>query len=399
VAIKRKAPPLSSRLTGWSATVAFSLIVLVAATAIASATYVLAIHTEHLLTAVADGPARTVLGKAHRAGLAVVMVDGQHHLTIPYGAPPRPPFEARPNPADVVAFTALTLAGAGPRRVPGPQGSLFVILPPRDVIAQWWYAVASISAVSLVTALLVWIMLQHSIAQREAAEKELRRFVADAGHELRTPLTVVATALEIVARLPQDGAVAQAVASAKQEVLRMRDLIEKLILLARLDGSEQRVPRIIDIGVVASRAVMRFEALGEAQRIRLDVEETDLFALVEPSDLEEALHNLIDNALKYAPASRVNVRIHGSRSEGVIEVADRGPGIARDEQARVFDRFYRGRTSTGVSGSGLGLAIVQRAVERSNGALSLRSDDNGTTVTMRYRRNANIAFSPVTVPP
>jgi signal transduction histidine kinase len=224
VEIKRKAPPFGSRLTGWSAAVAFTLIVVVAAAAIAATTDVLATRTERILAAVADGPAPTLVGRAHRAGLAVV-------------TPGSAPFQARPGPAEVVAFTALTLAGAHPRRVPGPHGSLFVILPPREAIAQWWYAVASISAVALAMALLVWTLLQHSIAQREASEKELRRFVADAGHELRTPLTVIATALDIVDRSAQDGVVAQAVASAKQELLRMGDLIEKLILLARLYGS------------------------------------------------------------------------------------------------------------------------------------------------------------------
>jgi signal transduction histidine kinase len=116
---------------------------------------------------------------------------------------------------------------------------------------------------------------------------------------------------------------------------------------------------------------------------RIEIDEDDLF---------EAERNLVENALRYAPESPVDVSATARDGEVLIEVADRGAGIPQPEQALVFERFYRGKDRPGASngargtrdGSGLGLSIVRRVVERWGGAISLQSDASGTRFVMRF---------------
>jgi two-component system sensor histidine kinase SenX3 len=92
------------------------------------------------------------------------------------------------------------------------------------------------------------------------------------------------------------------------------------------------------------------------------------------NELHDAVANIVENAVKYAPDSQVDVRVRGEGDLAVVEVSDSGPGIPLEEQTQVFDRFYRGRDRTdSAEGFGLGLAIAKRAVERAGGAISLWS--------------------------
>jgi two-component system OmpR family sensor kinase len=98
-----------------------------------------------------------------------------------------------------------------------------------------------------------------------------------------------------------------------------------------------------------------------------------------------ALHNLVDNALKFSePGDRIEVRAFEDGSSVVVEVADTGPGIPADELPHVWEELFRGKGARGVQGSGLGMALVRAIIERHNGRLALRSRvDQGTVVTAR----------------
>jgi signal transduction histidine kinase len=91
------------------------------------------------------------------------------------------------------------------------------------------------------------------------------------------------------------------------------------------------------------------------------------------NDLHEALSNLVENALKYAPESDVRISVSEAVEEVRIEVADRGPGMDAVDLRRAFERFYRGTGRSAADGSGLGLAIVKRAIERGGGTISAAS--------------------------
>jgi two-component system OmpR family sensor kinase len=105
------------------------------------------------------------------------------------------------------------------------------------------------------------------------------------------------------------------------------------------------------------------------------------------SELRAAIVNLVENALKYAPDSPVDVSVKESGDAVLLTVADRGPGMTAQERAHAFDRFYRGENRGVATGVGLGLAIVKRTVERAGGSVELDTvPGEGTRVTMRLRK-------------
>jgi two-component system OmpR family sensor kinase len=210
--------------------------------------------------------------------------------------------------------------------------------------------------------------------ERRAAEFEMRQFIADAGHELRTPLTVIMGFIDVLRRR----ALSEPTPSTKiydtmlVESRRMKRLIDKLIVLARLENPSVATIETVDLGQVAGDVVSALQALGSQPRIILDVER-DALVRGDEHELYDALSNLVENALKYAPESPVEIHVRTGASAVSIDVIDRGPGIALEEQEQVFARFYRGRERNDAEGFGLGLAIARRAVDRAGGTVTLAS--------------------------
>jgi two-component system OmpR family sensor kinase len=230
--------------------------------------------------------------------------------------------------------------------------------------------------------------VRAAFAERDRSEAEIRQFIADAGHELRTPLTVIMGYLDVL----EDGGVeAPAIrervfATLREESRRMRSLIEKLIFLARLERGESTRREIVDVSNVVSRVAESLAAVDQAGK--LDIATVpDACVLADESDIAEAVRNLIDNALKYAPDSPVGVSTAVMDGEVILVVRDEGPGMSEQDQVHAFDRFYRGRDVPDIEGSGLGLAIVKRAVLRSEGTIALESaPGSGTRFTIRLPR-------------
>jgi len=163
----------------------------------------------------------------------------------------------------------------------------------------------------------------------------------------------------------------------------MRRIIEKLILLARLERESEVVNDQIDLNSVAARAVDALRPLA-GERLHL-APGGNAVVFGDDVELYEAVKNVVENAVRYAPASAVEVRVAREGDSAVLEVADQGPGMATIDVEHAFDRFYRGSSHGEVDGSGLGLAIAKRAVERMGGSIGLASGpDLGTTVTMRF---------------
>lgn len=190
-------------------------------------------------------------------------------------------------------------------------------------------------------------------------------FVADAAHELRSPLTALKLQLQAAERARDDAARQEAIGQLRAGIERSIALVEQLLALARLEGRTEDARETVDLEELARQAVA--ELLPIAHRKGLDLG----LAGGEPLQLashRESLHlilrNLLDNAVKYAPAGgRVDIAL-GRDGEGAwLAVEDSGPGIPEAERERVFDRFYRVAGSE-AEGSGLGLAIVRTVAER-----------------------------------
>jgi signal transduction histidine kinase len=226
--------------------------------------------------------------------------------------------------------------------------------------------------------------VSSAFAERRAAEIEMQRFIADAGHELRTPLTIVMGYLDIIdaGALNDPQLVNRITSGMRTESARMRKLIDKLIILARMETpSDIDIRTNIDVVALVARIIESLEPLTVQPMHVTGLTFAHVFA--NEDDIAEALTNIIENAIKYAPLSPIRIGIERAEQRIVIAIADRGPGMSTEEQQNAFERFYRGDQGGEVSGSGLGLAIAKRGIERARGTIRLDSAiGHGTTFTI-----------------
>jgi two-component system sensor histidine kinase MprB len=213
------------------------------------------------------------------------------------------------------------------------------------------------------------------LAALGSSRAQQQRLVMDASHELRTPLTALRTNIELLQRagaLDEDQR-GELVDAAQVELTELGDLVAELVDLATDVRAEEPVQRV-DLGELVEPVVER-ERRRSGRKITL--ERDDGAVDVRVSAIDRAVHNLLDNASKFSAAGTpidVDVR------DGVIEVRDRGIGIAPDERALVFDRFYRAPTARTEPGSGLGLSIVQQIAELHGGRVEMLARDGGGTI-------------------
>lgn len=229
-------------------------------------------------------------------------------------------------------------------------------------------------------------MLDHvedALVHRAQSEAKLKQFAADASHELRTPLSNVSGYAEFAARqsgsLPPE--VSQSLERIRSESARMSGIVEKLLLLARVDASGSSQP------ASASAAAAILECTNDARmtdpektwRTHIDEDAVDIRVPLAPSLLHQVVANLTTNARIHTPKGttvQVSLTLSGS-GFARIQVEDDGPGIASDLVPRVFDRFVRADPArTGNSdahSTGLGLAITQSLVVAAGGSVSVDS--------------------------
>ena len=224
-----------------------------------------------------------------------------------------------------------------------------------------------------------------------------RAFTADASHQLRTPLTALRLGLENLQDRLDDPADVAAVDRALSESGRLSRLVSDLLVLARSQGASA-TPVPVDVGAVLEARAEVWSSSAEDVGARIVVElggpglggpgsrgpglvgpgsgGPGLVALASSGQLEQALDNLIDNALRVCPTGEaVTLRATAPpESDGVlVEVIDRGPGMSAADRARAFDRFW----STTPGGSGLGLAIARELVQHDGGSVDLVDTPGG----------------------
>ncbi len=233
----------------------------------------------------------------------------------------------------------------------------------------------------------------NTMAERlDELEEARRTFVADASHELRTPLSAIKALLD-----PITGDHANRISPEQRdelmrdiagEVDRMDRLAGDLLDLARLGDADRLVRVTVSLADVVREVVER--RIPQAARSGIDLQFEDRGAPQVRGDemrLSQAVHNLVDNALKFTPAGgSVSVVVRSDRGAAVVEVTDTGPGIPKDHLQHLFERFYRvdpARTRD-TGGTGLGLAIVHRIVSLHGGQVEVDSEP-GEGATFRIR--------------
>jgi len=215
----------------------------------------------------------------------------------------------------------------------------------------------------------------------DASLARQRQLVADAGHELRTPLTSLRTNIELLSqahdRLP-DRARNELLADIRAQIGELSTLVGDLVELAR-DEPLSRHPESVELSDVVDNAVERVRR--RAPGITFDVRTQPWEVLGDAQLLERAVTNLLDNAAKWSPPLGT---VHVELSDGLLSVADQGPGIRDEDLPHVFERFYRSSEARTLPGSGLGLAIVQQTAQRHGGQVRAgRAAAGGALFTLR----------------
>jgi two-component system OmpR family sensor kinase len=239
-------------------------------------------------------------------------------------------------------------------------------------------------------------MLDHianALSTRQASESRVRQFVADASHELRTPLAAIRGYTELAQRrraeVPAD--VAHAMGRVESEADRMTQLVEDLLLLARLDSGRPLDRQPVDLSRLCADAVSDAHVAGPEQQWTLDVPAEPVHVLGDGARLHQVVANLLANARAHThPGTTVNLALVSEGDAAVIRVLDDGPGIPAGLQSEVFERFARADTgrSRQNGSTGLGLAIVSAVVRAHDGVITVSSIPGRTEFTVRLPLSA-----------
>ena len=225
------------------------------------------------------------------------------------------------------------------------------------------------------------VTLNEMLDRLADAQERQRSFVADAAHELRSPLASIQAQLEVAGRLGDGGTLPS---DLMPDVKRLTGLVEDLLLLARADADTKPPARLTRVDARELLADATGSYAGARVPVAL-VANKPVMIMVEAGELHRAVGNLVDNAVRYA-RTQVEVAARVDEGSAVISVSDDGPGIAREDRERVFERFTRlddarGRNS---GGAGLGLAIVRELVIRAGGTVAF------TAVEAPWRTRAEL---------
>ncbi|MGW4822705.1 sensor histidine kinase [Streptomyces sp. NPDC004227] len=223
--------------------------------------------------------------------------------------------------------------------------------------------------------------LNDMLTRLQAALERERQFAADAGHELRTPLSLLRTEIELALRHPRDATeLHAALASALEETVRLVQLTEDLLLLARTDRQDTTPagPAASDLPAMLRRVVTRLYNGAPGTRITVDCPD-GLAAAIPEDQLDRAVTNLIRNAQQHG---RGPIAVTARRADGQIRlvVRDHGPGFPPDFLPHAFDRFAQADRARTTTGTGLGLAITAAIASAAGGSHGATNHPDGGAV-------------------
>ncbi|MBI2954678.1 MAG: response regulator [Chloroflexi bacterium] len=212
----------------------------------------------------------------------------------------------------------------------------------------------------------------RDITERKRAEQFREEYIHNVSHDLRAPLTIIRGHANMIQRSANNvDRVCKSAEAIVTSVERMNAMIQDLVDSARLEASQLWPDiRAVSLAAFVSELLERVAGLMDSGRVKVHIRQDLPPVGADPNLLERILMNLLTNALKYSsPETEVLVRAKATGNEVVVSVADRGVGIAAEDMARIFERFYRTRGAREAEGLGLGLFIAKMLVEAQAGRI------------------------------
>ena len=223
---------------------------------------------------------------------------------------------------------------------------------------------------------------------RESFEKQ-KQFIYDASHELKTPLSVITASAEMLENNPQE---IKWINNIKNESERMNNLIVQMLDLAKSENiNKQQEYSINNLSKITEKVVLTFESIIYEKGLKIKYEiEKDINFKCESEDIKELISILIDNAIKHSyNSSKITVKLYREKDNIILEVKNRGDSIPKEEQEKIFERFYRIDKSRNRDENryGLGLSIAKNIVTNHNGKILVDSLHGYTTFKVIFKQN------------
>ena len=224
-------------------------------------------------------------------------------------------------------------------------------------------------------------------ARKVDAEKEkLKALIGDISHQTKTPIANILLYTQLLKEQPGNTDCLEAL---EGQTKKLQSLIDALVKTSRLEtGVIALHPEPGELGSVMTSAVSQLRPKAEEKGVRITLEHGEANAVFDPKWTEEALYNLLDNAVKYTPSGgSVSVSTTVYPMFSAVHVRDTGPGIAEEEQPKIFQRFYRGTAYREQEGVGIGLYLVRQIAEGQGGFVKVRSQPGqGSTFSLYLPR-------------
>lgn len=227
-------------------------------------------------------------------------------------------------------------------------------------------------------------------AQNLKAEKDkIKALIADISHQTKTPIANVLLYTQLLGEQEPSEESQACVTALEGQAMKLQSLIEALVKTSRLEsGIIALRPTSGQLEPVIQSAVSQLAPKAEIKGIQIITESTDADAIFDPKWTEEAIFNLLDNAVKYTPAGgEVRISVTAYQLFSAIHISDTGPGIPEEEQPKVFQRFYRGIEYQAEEGVGIGLYLVRQIAEGQDGYVKVSSQKgDGSTFSLYLPR-------------
>lgn len=214
--------------------------------------------------------------------------------------------------------------------------------------------------------------------------ENIKSLVSDISHQTRTPVSNIALYTQLLAEKGLDGESAACVRAIESQSEKLRELMEALIKTSRLEtGIIALKPSAAELSDIVSRAVEQYRPKAGEKNIELSADMSQMKALCDPKWTEEALCNILDNAVKYTPeGGKITVTMTEYEMFCRIDVADTGVGVTEEELPKIFSRFYRGKNTAGCPGLGIGLYLTRRILSEEGGYIRAARSKSGSVFSV-----------------